>query len=282
MYPERILNSTKYAISVMFAGNTAVEVVPPYVVYKSKKLWNMRVQGGSIGCRFKKSKSGWFEAVSFHDWFTLSHLPWLKKLPGKKVVISNNLTSHFDVDIIKQYEQENISFVALIPNSTHLTQLLDVAFFWPMKVKWRQILTRSKTHGESQKGVLLPKEHFPRLLKKLTDSLMDANRAQDLISGFAKSGIIPMDRTKVLSCLPLASSTEGSVDVLNMTVLDMHRTNKPKRTAKKKCLDVPAGKSYYAKDFCFETSEPEEAKTRMLEEGVHPDQVRLKRKKAVV
>jgi len=82
---------------------------------------------------------------------------------------------------------------------------------------------------------------------------MDANGAQDLISGFTKSGIIPMDRTKVLSRLPLASSTEGSVDVLNKTVLDMFRTNKPKRTAKKKCLDVPAGKSYYAKDFCFET-----------------------------
>jgi len=162
-YPERILNSTKYAISVMFAGNTAVEVVPPYVVYKSKKLWNMRVQGGYIGCRFNKSKSGWFEAVSFHDWFTLSHLPWLKKLPGKRVVISNNLSSHFDVDIIKQYEQENISFVALIPNSTHLTQLLDVAFFWLMKVKWRQILTRFKTHSEGQKEVLWPKEHFPRL-----------------------------------------------------------------------------------------------------------------------
>ncbi|KAK2710097.1 hypothetical protein QYM36_013690 [Artemia franciscana] len=95
-------------------------------------------------------------------------------------------------------------------------------------------------------------------------------------------GVIPMDRTKVLSRVLLTSSTEGLVAVLNKTVLDMRRTNKPKRTAKKKRLDVPAGKSYYAKDFCFEASETEEAKTRMLEDGVHPDQVRLKRKKAVV
>ncbi|XP_065559572.1 uncharacterized protein LOC136026802 [Artemia franciscana] len=159
----------------MFAGNTAVEVLPPYVVYKSEKLWNTWVQGGPIGCIFNKSKSGWFEAVFFHDWFTLSHLPWLKKLPGKKVVISNNLSLHFDVDIIRQCEQEYISFVALIPNSTHLTQLLDVTFFWLMIEKWRQILKRSKTHIEGQKEVLLPKEHFPRLLKELTDSLMDAN-----------------------------------------------------------------------------------------------------------
>ncbi|KAK2713141.1 hypothetical protein QYM36_011737 [Artemia franciscana] len=262
----------------MFAGNAAGEVLPPYVVYKSKKFWNTWVQGGPKGCRFNRSKPSWFEAAFFHDWFTLSLLPRLKKLPGKKVVIGDNLSSHFDVDIIRHCEKEKIIFLALIPNSTHVTQPLDVALFRPMKVKWRQILTRFETRGEGRKKFSLPKEYFPRLLKELTDSLMDTKRAQDLISGFAKSGIVPLDRTKVLSRLPLASSTEGSVpvDVLNKTVFnmltDMRGTNEPKRTAKKKRLDVPAGKSYSVEEIRFEASETEEAVTRMLEEGVHPDQ----------
>jgi len=35
-YPERIINSTKLATSLMFCGSASGEILPPYVVYKAE------------------------------------------------------------------------------------------------------------------------------------------------------------------------------------------------------------------------------------------------------
>ena len=37
-YPERIMNNTKSATSIMFAGSAAGELLPVYVVYKAEHL----------------------------------------------------------------------------------------------------------------------------------------------------------------------------------------------------------------------------------------------------
>jgi len=93
-YPERIMNSSKAAISLMYCGKAIGEVLPPYVLYKSDCLWTTWTEGGPVGSRYNRSKSGWFDAVTFEDWFTFSLLPRLRRLDGRKVIISNNLSSH--------------------------------------------------------------------------------------------------------------------------------------------------------------------------------------------
>nr|CAI5823261.1 unnamed protein product [Callosobruchus analis] len=60
---------------------------------------------------------------------------------GRKVLIGDNLSAHLDDEIIKLCCELDIDFVCLIPNSTHLCQPLDVAFFRPMNSAWREILT---------------------------------------------------------------------------------------------------------------------------------------------
>ena len=51
-YPERIMDSSKVAFSVMFTGNAEEEVLPPYVVYKSVHLYEQWVQEGPPGARY--------------------------------------------------------------------------------------------------------------------------------------------------------------------------------------------------------------------------------------
>jgi hypothetical protein len=43
-------------------------------------------------------------------------------------------------EVIKLSEKYNIDFIFLPPNSTHITQPLDVAFFRPLKGSWRALL----------------------------------------------------------------------------------------------------------------------------------------------
>lgn len=140
-YPERVMNSTKGNISIMFAAAADGSLLPTYTVYKSHHLWTTWCENGPNGARYNRTISGWFDAVVFEDWFNSIIVPWAEKLDGPKIIIGDNLSSHLNVNIIRKCEECNIRFVFLPANTTHLSQPLDVAFFGPLKKKWRQILT---------------------------------------------------------------------------------------------------------------------------------------------
>jgi len=80
----------------------------------------------------------------FEDWFTLSFIPFIKNLVGPKVLIGDNLASHLSINVIKLCRINEIKFVLLPPNSTHLCQPLDLAFFRPLKSAWRNVLENGK------------------------------------------------------------------------------------------------------------------------------------------
>lgn len=227
-YPERIVNHTKSATSIMICGSADGVLLPPYIIYKSDCLWDIWCKNGpkgapccqepccSRGTRYARTKHGWIDAQTFSDWYELTFIPHAKRLPGKKVIIGDNLSSHINISVIKLSNQNDISFVCLPPNATHLCQPLDVAFFRPMKIAWRQIILEWKlTHPKSGS---IPKDTFPRLLQlSLQHMNKDENIKRDLINGFAATGIYPVNKDKVLSKIP---NPEESVDELQQRVSD--------------------------------------------------------------
>ena len=78
-YPEQIRNSSKACTSLMFCGNSAGQLCPVYVNYKSEKLWSTWTENGPEGARYNRTKSGWFDHQVFEDWFVSLMLPILKK-----------------------------------------------------------------------------------------------------------------------------------------------------------------------------------------------------------
>ena len=99
-YPERICNSSKTSISIMMCGSAAGDLLPPYVVYRSGKLWDLWTENGPSGTRYNNTTSGWFDANVFTDWFQSLLLPKIKKLEGRKVVIGDNLSSHITPEVL--------------------------------------------------------------------------------------------------------------------------------------------------------------------------------------
>lgn len=234
-YPERVMNYTKGNTSIMFCG----ELLPVYVVYKAVNMWSTWTIGGPKYARYNRSKSGWFESLSFNDWFRTVVLPWAGKKEGKKVVIGGNLSSHFAPDIIRLCEENNISFVCLVPNSTHLTQPLDVAFYGPLKRKWRKILKLWKMNNPNLTS--LPKNEFPRLLKELVESLNTDN----LKAGFEACGIHPLNPGMVLKKLP-QSSEDASINISTAVIEQLQKMRNPiqeKPTPRRKQIVVEPGKS---------------------------------------
>ena len=180
-YPNRIMNFTKTSTSVMVAGTASGCLLPPYVVYKAQNMWDTWTTGGPEGARYNRSESGWFDTFSFEDWLCKIIVPYARRLPGKKILIGDNLSSHLSIHAVEVCEQNNIDFVLLPPNSTHIAQPLDVALFGPMKRGWRKILTNWK-EKEGRRQANIPKEVFPRLLRQLISSF--ENASQNLKSGF--------------------------------------------------------------------------------------------------
>ena len=150
------MNHSKSMTTIMTCGSASGVLLPPYVIYKSEHLWDTWTEHGpngdpcciepccSRGSRFNRTSHGWIDSVTFTNWFTRVFLPHARRLNGRKVLIGDNLSSHFTDEVIRQCKENDIAFVCLPPNATHLCQPLDVSFFRPMKMAWRKVLTSWK------------------------------------------------------------------------------------------------------------------------------------------
>jgi hypothetical protein len=163
-YAEQVRDHSKTAISVMFCASGTGVVMPPYVVYKAMNIYDSWCCNGVKGAVYNSSSSGWFDMHSFTDWFQKIFLPHVRRQPGRKLLIGDNLASHISVEVISQCRDNNIQFVCLPPNSTDKMQPLDVGFFGPMKQAWRKQLKAYSDRSPSAK--LLQKTEFPRMLKE--------------------------------------------------------------------------------------------------------------------
>ena len=193
-YPERLLSHSKSNISLMFCGSASGVLLPLYVVYKAENLWTSWTEGGPDKTRYNRTTHGWFDSATFLNWFTSVFLYHTKHQEGVKVLIGDNLASHFCEEVIRLSVQNNVRFICLPPNTTHIAQPLDVAVFAPLKKQWRAILSDYKL-ATGTTG--LPKEVFPKLLKKLMLKFAETGD-QNLKSGFRATGIYPLDRNQIL------------------------------------------------------------------------------------
>lgn len=231
-YPERIMPHSKTLISLMFCGSANGVLLPIYTVYRAENMWTTWAEGGPPGSRYNRTNHGWFDALTFCDWFKQLFLPHAKLLDGKKILIGDNLGSHFSPELVQLAQDNNINFVYLPPNATHVAQPLDVAVFGPIKKLWRHILTEWRS--TSLTGAAgLPKDQFPRLLSNLWDEAhKEGAISKNLQAGFKATGIVPLDRSNVInkikkdqdygtgSCNISTSSNVSDQQVINDTVVE--------------------------------------------------------------
>ena len=70
------------------------------VVYKAKHTYEGWVSGGIKGAVYSSTQSGWFDMSSFEKWFFEIFLVHIKEVLGPKVLIGDNLSSHFSPAVV--------------------------------------------------------------------------------------------------------------------------------------------------------------------------------------
>ena len=227
---ENVKDTSKTSISVMWCGSAAGECLPPMVVYKAENLYQGWVQGGLQGTIYDCTKSGWFDSGTFKIWFFKIFMEKVKKNPGKYVLFGDNLASHFNINVVKAAEQNNVHFIMLPPNATHLLQPHDVAVFFSLKRAWRIILDEWKKEVQTEGSC--NKKYFPSLLKRLVNTQGESMKI-NLQSGFRACGICPLDPNEPLSKLPSLDVSESNSS-LNETLIDLLKKNRSFDSEKQK------------------------------------------------
>lgn len=241
-HADRVIDSSKTSTSVMFSGTATGVNLPPYIVYKSTHLYNTWTEHGPAGTIYNRSPSGWFDATLFEDYFIRIALPYFKQSPQSepKIMLGDNCASHLSFNVIRACIDNNIRFVFLPPNSTHLTQPLDVAWFRPFKTKWRMVL---KSWKLTHKGVV-PKSSFPSLLRKTIEELGE-NVISNLVAGFKACGVCPFNPEAVLNRLPEATQTPKIplAEVLINTFKESRYKSGDQSVPKRQALKIKPGQS---------------------------------------
>ena len=159
-------------------------------------------------------------------------------------MIGDNLLSHFSDEVLALGQEHDVVMVCLPPNSTHLTQPLDVAYFAPMKRAWRKILKEWKLTAHGRRNKVIQKCDFPNLLNKLWRKLFETG-GQNLVAGFEACGIYPTDVSHLLKRLPGHNEDVQKIDESFKEFLSEKRkalTSGSERKRRKKTLVEP-GKS---------------------------------------
>lgn len=147
-----------------------------------------------------KSKNGWMTQETFYEYITNIFEPYLRKekIPKPVILFMDGHSSHLSLHLTTFCIAHGIELIALLPNSSHLLQPMDVAVFHALKTIWRQEVMnfRLKNNGNQ-----MQKHDFPGVLKLALNRLSP----NTISNGFRACGIAPWDPRKIVVAKTVAS-----------------------------------------------------------------------------
>lgn len=126
---------------------------------------------------------------TFYEYVTNVFHPFLIKENIKKpiVLFLDGHSSHLSLPLSEFCRDNGINLTALLLNSTHLLQPMDVAVFHSLKSSWRKIVYSWRMENDGRR---LKREEFGPLLEGCIESALKPEIIQN---GFRSCGLFPFD-----------------------------------------------------------------------------------------
>ena len=125
--PEYISPLRSTIVTCIGACSAIGNFVPPFLIFKGKRLTDDLKEDSSAGCGFAMSDSGWTNSVLFQDYLKKHFVKLVPKPEDSKILILyNGLSTHFNAELINRaFTQKTVLFV-IPPHSSHLLRPLDI------------------------------------------------------------------------------------------------------------------------------------------------------------
>jgi hypothetical protein len=198
--PSVFTSPDKSQVTVVGCVNASGHCIPPMVIWDRKNLNPELAIGEVPGTIYGLSSKGWMDMELFDLWFKRH---FLRYCPATRpiLLLMDGHSSHYCLDTIKQAAEDDIVIFVLPPNTTHLVQPLDKGIFGPLKISWRETCHK---YLLEHPGRVITRYDFSKLFSK---AWMKAMTMKNIRSGFATTGIFPLNRNAV--SLPISEEPKS-------------------------------------------------------------------------
>ena len=140
-----VTSSTREHVTMSFTVNAAGEMVPPRAVFAGvrnmarDKLRDLPKDGRTGEWQFSYSENGWVKAETFLDIINdLGKFIREHNIPTPVILFIDGASCHTSLAMAKACKEQGIQPILLRPNTTHLTQALDLTFFSSLKAGFKR------------------------------------------------------------------------------------------------------------------------------------------------
>ncbi|XP_037033041.1 uncharacterized protein LOC119072027 [Bradysia coprophila] len=204
---NRSKNDEKECVTALLGGSASGKMTPPMIIHSYKRMPSAVLANNPAKWSVGISDNGWQTQQTFHDYITNIFYKWLleEKVPLPVLLFIDGHKSHVSLTLSDFCASHHIELIALHPNSTHLTQPMDVGVFKPLNTSWTN---QAKDWRIANQYAKIAKKDVAPILEKAIKAI---NYGEHLKNAFKKSGIFPfnvdnIDLSRVLPSIEASAS----------------------------------------------------------------------------
>ena len=173
-------------VTVLVCANAQGTVLPPFIIFKGKRLSPGLTHNAPPGTLFGVSNSSFINSELFETWFSRMFIPSLT--PSRPVLlILDGHYSHITISTLQLARANSIHIYCLPPHTTNHTQPLDKSVFRSVKIAYNQRCERFMRENPQR---LITRYDFCGLFKDVFHNVLTM---VNIISGFKSTGIYPFN-----------------------------------------------------------------------------------------
>ncbi|KAG5262976.1 hypothetical protein AALO_G00281080 [Alosa alosa] len=182
-------STSRDPITVHCCVSASGESIPPFIIFAKCLPNDVYGLEGPKDALYGVSEKGYMDSDLFVKW--LEH--FVKHAPTERplVMFLDQHETHVSKDTVDFCRGKGIELVCLPANTTHMLQPLDVSVFGPLKNAFTKL---ASSLGLVRGDLVVSKRRFSAVIKH---AYLKAVTPANIMSGFRKTGLFPLDRAAV-------------------------------------------------------------------------------------
>ncbi|KAG5281619.1 hypothetical protein AALO_G00046870 [Alosa alosa] len=187
VYAQQV--TTREHITVHCCANAAGESIPPFVIFRGSFPSTAYGLEGPQNALYGVSEKGYMDSDLFLKW--LGHFVKYARQERPLLLFMDQHEAHVGTGVVDFCRANRIEVVCLPAHTTHVLQPLDVAVYGSLKAAFSRL---AHNMGLVRGDLVIGKRQFSAVLKY---ALEEACTPHNIISGFRRTGLFPLNRMEV-------------------------------------------------------------------------------------
>lgn len=183
--PPGVTSGLFETTTIIGFGIAAGVAIPPYLFFAGKRWYDSLLDGSVPGVTGTMSDTGWSNAIIFGDYLEnqfLKYVPW-NSAASPILLLRDGHTTHVSLGFTDWTTQHHITFF-LLALMSHILQPLDVSCYGPFQKMYDHLCHKRMRLSSS----VITRYNICELTCGVYQKALSAD---DLMSGFRKTGIFP-------------------------------------------------------------------------------------------